>query len=133
MQLTEHFTLSEFTLSQTATRKGINNEPTPEAIENLKALCLHILEPLREAANAPIRISSGYRSLALNRTIGSKDDSQHIKGQAADFTVSGLSVAQIIELIQKLDLPFDQLLDEYSAWAHCSYSPRHRRQVLKIR
>lgn len=132
MNLSPHFTLEEMIDSQTATRKGINNTPPEGAIENLRLLCQFILEPLRTAAGKPIRISSGYRSLKLNRAIGSKDDSQHIKGQAADFTVTGLSVAETVKLIQELGLPFDQLLDEYGAWVHCSYSPRHRRQVLKI-
>lgn len=133
MQLSQHFELSEFLVSQTATRKKIDNTPPPEAIENLRLLCQHILEPLRVAAGKPIRISSGYRSPKLNAAIGSKPNSQHIVGQAADFTIAGLSVAETVKLIQELGLPFDQLLDEFGAWVHCSYSPRHRRQFLKIR
>jgi uncharacterized protein YcbK (DUF882 family) len=136
MQLSEHFTLEELTFSQTAARHDYDNTPNAEQIENLRQLCVHILEPLRAACNAPIRITSGYRSPKVNAAVGSKPSSQHLQGQAADFHVDGMSIKEIIAKVQELNLPFDQLIDEFSGngggWVHVSYSPRHRRQVLKI-
>lgn len=89
INLSPHFKLREFTESATARKHGIVNEPPPEAVENLKALCAHTLEPLREALGLPIVITSGYRSRALNDRVGHRSDrSQHMKGQAADFYVA---------------------------------------------
>lgn len=87
--LSPHFSLLEFTESATARKHGIVNEPTAEAVENLKALCAHTLEPLREALGLPIVITSGYRSRALNDRVGHRSDrSQHMSGCAADFHVA---------------------------------------------
>lgn len=136
MKLSNNFELSEFVISQTAARKGINNTPPPEVIENLKELCVNILEPLRAHVGLPIRISSGYRSPALNAAVGGAKTSQHVFGQACDFTIARMSIPEIIKTIRELNLPFDQVIDEFSSgghgWCHVSYSPRHRRQVLKI-
>ena len=86
MKLTEHFSLDEFTASQTALRKGIDNTPLPVITEKLRMLAV-LLEQVRELLGGnSIRISSGYRSLALNRHIKSSDTSAHIRGWAADFT-----------------------------------------------
>lgn len=133
MKLSPHFELSEFVFSQTAIRKKLDNTPPEGAIENMRQLCLHILEPLRNATGKPIRISSGYRSAKVNAAIGSKPNSQHITGQACDFTIPGYTVQQVIAKVQELELPFDQLLNEYDSWVHISYSNRHRRQVLTIK
>ena len=86
--LTPHFALQEFIRSATARKHGIDNEPPPEAVENLKLLCHHTLEPLREALGLPVVITSGYRCKALNNIIAHHSNrSQHMKGQAADFHV----------------------------------------------
>ena len=91
--LSPHFELREFTESSTARWYGIVNEPPAEAVENLRALCVHTLEPLREAMGLPIIITSGYRCRALNDRIGHHSDrSQHISGCAADFVVQGSKV-----------------------------------------
>ena len=88
MKLSEHFALSEFTKSATARSHGIKNEPAPEQVENLKALCVHTLEPLREKIGLPVVITSGYRTKALNSMLAhSSERSQHMLGQAADFYV----------------------------------------------
>jgi len=94
IQLSPHFELREFTESATARKYGIVNEPPAEAVENLKALCVHTLEPLREAMGLPIIINSGYRCKALNDKLAhSSERSQHMKGQAADFYVGNGSVS----------------------------------------
>ena len=122
MKLTEHFDLEEFTDSQTADRVGIDNTPPPEAIEAMRALCTHVLEPLR-AALGPVSISSGYRCLALNRAIRSKDSSQHVRGEAADISVKGLTLAEVFNWLQAGG-GFDQLIREFPprGWVHVSYA-----------
>ena len=88
--LSPHFKLNEFTKSRTARENGIDNTPPPEAVENLRALCIHTLEPLREALGLPIIITSGYRCKGLNERITHhSDSSQHMQGEAADFVVQG--------------------------------------------
>lgn len=84
--LTPHFTLQEMTESLTAKKHGIANVPPPEAVENLRRLCTHTLEPLREKLGLPIVITSGYRTKELNEIIvHASRKSQHMSGQAADF------------------------------------------------
>lgn len=86
--LSPHFSLKEMTDSQTARKYGIANVPSPEAVENLRALCVHTLEPLREALGLPIIITSGFRTKALNDKLAhSSERSQHMQGQAADFYI----------------------------------------------
>ncbi|SDG63420.1 Peptidase M15 [Prevotella communis] len=88
--LSPHFKLNEFTKSRTASQHGIDNAPPPEAVENLRALCIHTLEPLREALGIPIIITSGYRCKVLNERITHHSaTSQHMQGEAADFVVQG--------------------------------------------
>ena len=87
--LSPHFKLSEFVVSETASRHGIDNTPPEEAVENLRRLCQGTLEPLREALQLPVVITSGYRTKALNdRLAHSSERSQHMQGCAADFYVS---------------------------------------------
>ncbi len=88
MQLTEHFTLEEFTTSSTAKARGIDNSvPSQRIVENLRNLCKQVLEPLRSYANQPITISSGYRCKALNKVVGGARNSQHMTGEAADIHI----------------------------------------------
>ena len=85
MQLSEHLSLAEVTYSETAKRLGISNEPTPEHLEAFKLLAANIFEPIRTHFGKPIKVSSGYRSAALNKaTPGSSATSQHCKGEALD-------------------------------------------------
>lgn len=137
MQLSKNFYLSEFVRSQTASRKGIDNTPPVPVIENLKLLAINVLQPLRDHYDRPIVISSGYRSPALNRAIGSSDRSQHTKGQAADFEIPGLPNLEVANWI-KDNLPYDQLILEFwtggnSGWIHCSYAHNaNKKQLLTI-
>jgi len=92
--LSLHFKLKEFTKSRTAREHGIDNAPPPEAVENLRALCVHTLEPLREALGLPIIITSGYRCKVLNERITHHSaTSQHMSGCAADFYVGQSTVS----------------------------------------
>lgn len=137
MKLSTHFSLAEFTKSQTAERKGIDNTPTQDHIEKMKILCVSVLEPLRTEFDKPIMINSGYRSPDLCEAIGSKSTSQHAKGEAADIEIPGVDNAELATYIQD-NLNFDQLIlecytgDPSSGWVHVSYVGLHtnRKDVL---
>lgn len=126
IQLSENFWVSEFLRSQTASRNGIDNTPNEQfLIENMRGLAQNVLQPLRWAYDKPIRITSGYRCPELNKAVGSKSSSQHIKGQAADFEVPGVPNLEVAEFIRD-ELSFDQVILEFwtggnSGWIHCSY------------
>jgi len=132
--LSKNFALDEFTKSATANRLGISNTPDPVAISNLQALVDNVLQPLRDAMEFPIVISSGYRSKMLNEAIKGAVNSQHMKGQAADIV--GLNKPAMFNYI-KDNLPFDQLIWEAGTnqnpdWIHVSYnSAFNRKQVLR--
>src|SRR5438105_2154633 len=117
MNLSPHFTLEEFTASQTAARMGIDNTPSTSVVENLKRTAAG-LEQVRIILNAnPIRISSGYRCAALNEAVGSKPTSQHTIGEAADFTCAAFGTpGQIIRAVLGSSLAFDQIIHEFDSW-----------------
>ncbi len=123
--LTPHFTLGEFTRSAYAINHQLDNTPPAEAVANLRALCEHVLEPLRRRFGA-IRITSGYRSPAVNSGVGGKPHSQHLRGEAADLFVPSREIGlKMYEFIANT-LPYDQLLFEHNRktgtrWLHVSY------------
>ena len=126
MQLSRNFSLQELTKSDTAIRKGIDNEPNADQIDKLKALCENILQPVRDQFGR-VKVTSGFRSPELCVAIGSSVNSQHASGQAADFEIYGLSNKTLADWIHD-NLDFDQLILEYhkkeepnSGWVHCSY------------
>ena len=140
MQLSKHFKLKEFTKSQIAARNGINNLPSAGDVKNLENLCYEILEPVRAKFEKPIMINSGFRSLEVNRKLGSSDSSQHTKGQAVDFECPGIANIQVAYWVQA-NCDFDQLIlefynpksgDENAGWIHVSYNEKgaNRKQVL---
>lgn len=157
--LTPHFKLREFTESATAMKHGIDNRPTPEVVENLKLLCQHTLEPLREKLGLPIVITSGYRTKELNDIIvHASRKSQHMEGRAADFyavqsskfkaqgdegsklNVQGSRVQGSRELliqafrliIEDESIDFDQLII-YPTFIHVSYvsQEKNRHQLTR--
>lgn len=135
MQLSENFTLEEMTRSQTAIRRGIPNTPGPAVIRALTALCVHVLEPVRAHFEAPVLVSSGYRSPALNAAIGGSATSQHCLGEAADFTVRGVANIDVIQWMWRT-LNYDQLIYEFGAagWVHASWRDgRLRNEELTAR
>lgn len=135
----KYFTIEELSRSVTASRRGIDNTPSPDAEARLVALIGNLLDPLRAKWGAPIRVNSGFRSPALNRLVGGSATSQHMKGAAADITAGSREKnRKLFGLIQEWGLPFDQLIWEKGSgagpdWIHVSWSARNRRQVLKIR
>ena len=138
MKLTENFSLNELTKSQTAERKGIDNTPSAEHQENLKSLCEMILQPIRDHFGQVVSVSSGYRSPELCVAIGSSTQSQHARGEAADFEIFGVSNKELADWINE-NLYYDQLILEYwkesdpnSGWVHCSFSLNgNRKQYLR--
>ena len=136
MELSRNFTLSELTKSDTAIRKGINNNPNAEQIEKLKSLCENILQPVRDHFGS-VKVTSGFRSPELCLAIGSSSNSQHARAEAADFECVGVDNAELADWIKR-ELPYDQLILEYytpgepnSGWIHWSYTTdQPRKQFL---
>jgi len=141
MQLSKNFKLNEFTTSQTATRRGIDNTPAAPIIERLRMLA-NTLEQVRSLlGDNSIRISSGYRCLALNRAIGSGDSSAHVQGYAVDFTCPNFGTPkEVANKIAQSAIKFDQIILEgissnnfNGIWIHLSVDPRNRRDILSAK
>lgn len=126
MRLSPNFTLAELT----ATNTGLENKPTAAEVANLRALAVNVLQPLRDAIQVPLIVSSGFRSDRVNRAVGGSATSQHRLGQAADISTRAMGAEDLARRIVELRLPFDQLIQEFGTWVHVSYGPRNRRQVL---
>lgn len=135
MRLSKNFVLSELTRSNTATRLGIINEPTKKHLPNMQMVVTNLLQPMRNALG-PIRVTSGYRSKALNRAIGGSSKSQHCKGQACDlqFWKDGqMCNKEIYDWVLKSGIEFDQMINEFDyAWIHISLKEKdNRKEVLE--
>lgn len=130
----KYFTIKELCKSSTASDLGIDNTPTQEIINNLELLVDNVLDPLRNEYGSPIIVNGGYRCEKLNTAVGGSKNSQHKYGQAADITAkSKKENKKLFKLIQDLNLPFDQLIDEKNySWIHVSYSKKNRKQVLHL-
>lgn len=129
MQLTKHFTLEEFTESATATRLGIDNDPSPEILSNLFLLA-STMEEVRALLDKPITISSGYRSPKLNKAIGGSKTSAHMQGLACDFVCRAFGSPLVVATeIAESTIQFDQLIYE-GTWVHLGLSDNPRREIL---
>mgnify|MGYP003291098320 CR=1 FL=1 len=127
-----NFTISELCKSDIAIKNNINNMPDLKALDNLLDLIFYCLQPLRDKIARPIIISSGYRCDKVNRFVGGASNSQHLSGQAADFKVQGMTIAQTIDFIKNSGIEYDQLINEYDKWIHISYNRnKNRKQILK--
>jgi hypothetical protein len=141
MLLTPHFTLEEMTKSDLASRYIIDNSPKDSMIiESLRQVCVRILEPVRTYFNKPVVVTSGYRCLELNSKAGGQPNSQHLKGQAADYSIPGLSNYDLANWVVN-NLHFDQCILEFhiagepeSGWVHTSWNTEssNRSDVLTI-
>lgn len=140
MKLSEHFHLSEFMVSDTAARRGIDMTVPRELVPRLVLLCENVLEPVRRHFGKPVVISSGYRPPKLNKIIGGSATSQHSLAEAADFEVPGVSNIVVAQWVAR-NCRFDQLILEFitqgvanSGWVHCSYrAGKNRAQTLTAR
>ena len=135
MQLTEHFSLQEMTVSEIGQRRGLDNTPNATEIANLVRIA-SLLEQVRKLINKPIIVNSAFRSKAVNDAVGSRDTSQHRIGCAADIRVPGMTPKEVVEACIKANIPFDQLIREFDAWTHISVpnstALKPRRQALII-
>lgn len=133
----KYFTIKELTKSDTALRYGIFNIPNKQQEQNLRKLVETVLDPLREKYGKPIIVSSGFRCEKLNRIVGGARTSQHQTGEAVDIRSvqdTPEENKKIFDLILELNLPFDQLINEYNYdWIHVSCSDKNRKQILNIR
>ena len=137
MKLSRNFTLQELIKSDTAVRKGIDNNPNADQIEKLKTLCETILQPVRDHFGR-VKVTSGFRSEQLCVAIGSSINSQHCKAEAVDFEVPGTDNADLAYWIKDNIEGWDQMILEFytigepsSGWVHCSVSDKPRKQFLR--
>jgi len=136
VKLSENFTLQEFTKSQTAIRKGLDNTPAEAHIENAKELFANVVQKVRDNFGVTI-INSGYRGPDLNYAIGGSNTSQHTRGQAVDIECPGTPNYDVAKWVED-NLEFDQLILEFytpgipdSGWVHVSYKTEdNRKQCL---
>jgi zinc D-Ala-D-Ala carboxypeptidase len=123
MKVGNHFTLEEFTYSTTALRKSIDNTPGPDELKSMEALCKYVLDPIHDGLHKAVYISSGYRCPELNELVGGAHGSQHVKGQAADISVFGMSTEDLFQWIIRSGIAYDQIIQEFDKWIHISFNP----------
>lgn len=134
--ISKYITYLEATTSQTATRKGIVNTPGDKELINMQLVGIRVFDVVRDHFKTPLRVSSFYRSLLLNNSIGGARTSQHVKGQAIDIQGTGDITNKMIFDYIKDNLDFDQLINEYNySWVHVSYvsKEKNRKQILNIK
>jgi hypothetical protein len=137
MNLTENFTLSEMTKSETALRHDMDNSPDQTAISNLQALAVHVLQPVRDHYGKGVKVNSGFRHPDVNAKVGGSKTSDHCKGMAADIEIPGVPNAELAEWIRS-NLLFTQVILEFytqgvpdSGWVHVSYDHENlKKQAL---
>lgn len=117
MNLTEHFTLEELTITD---HRQFDNTPNETERANLVRLA-GLLESVKVALGGkPVMVNSAFRSKQVNDAVGSKDTSQHRIGCAADIRVPGVTPDQVVKAVIAAKLPFDQLIREFDRWTHIS-------------
>ena len=132
--ISEHISYKEGVRSNTATRRGIDNTPNAEQLENMELVAEEVFEPLRAYVGGPIKINSFFRCPELNKAIGGSSKSQHCKGQAMDIddTFGRMTNAEMYHWIKDY-IDFDQMIwefgnDDNPDWVHISYvSPEENR------
>ncbi len=134
MQLSEHFSLEEMTVSHNAARMGIDNTPPDDVLDNLKYTASKMEDVRTLLGGCPITINSAYRSLAVNKLAGSKSDkSQHVRGEAVDFICPKFgNPREIVEAIIASNIQYDQVILEFNSWVHISFKKSNPRMSALI-
>lgn len=133
MRLSPHFILEEFTRSATAKRLNIINVPSTQQIENLRQLCINVLEPVRTQIGLPLHIDSGFRCPKLNEAVGGVSDSQHLEGRAADIIpVGNIGLNTVFDDIARSSLEYDEIILEFEEWIHISFNVGKNRKKKSI-
>lgn len=133
MNLSPHFTLAEFVVSDTAARRGIKNDPPADLLHALKRTAQGMEAVRVRLGGAPIIVTSGYRSPALNAAVGGQPSSQHTRGEAADFIAPRFgSPTEVAAALRDSGVDYDQLILEFGRWVHISFSQAPRRHALVI-
>ena len=133
--LTQHFHIDEFIDSQVAARQGIDNTPDEATIGRIYVTALGMEVVRNYLGSVPILISSGYRSPALNAAVGGSKTSDHLLGQACDFTCPSFGTpAQVMAALVKSDIQDHQIILEFQKWVHISFrrGDSNKRQALVI-
>lgn len=140
MKLTNNFTLEELTYSKYAEDNGISNLFDATIVNHLLELCENFLQPFREYYRKPIKVSSGFRSDALNEALGGSKTSAHPVGYAADIQPADGNyeefVKSVLDFVDKKKPAFDQLLKEESKaakWVHIGLFNRQGKQRKQIK
>lgn len=130
----KYFTIDELTASNVAKQQGIDNTPGSDVVEKLEKLIDSVLDPAREMWGKPLHVNSGYRCPELNKAVGGKSNSQHLRGEAADITTGSKDGnRKLFLMLGGSEIPFDQLIDECDySWIHVSCSEKMRRGVLHL-
>ena len=132
MKLSENFSLEEATYSETATRMGINNQPSEKQLENMVIVARN-MERVRDLLGGkPIRINSWLRLPDVNVAVGGSKVSSHMDGFAIDVSSSKLTPIELCHKVEELGIKFDQMIHEYGRWMHISFAPEMRQQKLTI-
>lgn len=120
--------------SSEAVKRNIRNIPSHDVLRRLHSLMDNCLDPIRSLWGKPIGVNSGYRSPELNRAVGGKPTSQHLRGEAADITTGSVDGnRKLFELILASGIDYDQLIDESNyKWLHVSYTVKNRKQTLHL-
>lgn len=132
MQLSEHFSLAEATFSETATRLGINNQPSDAQLENMK-IAAQGMEQVRKLLGKPIVVTSWLRLPEVNVAVGGSRVSSHMDGWAIDFGCPSYGTPyDVAKALKDSDLQVDQCIHEFGRWVHVSFAPEMRNQFLTI-
>jgi zinc D-Ala-D-Ala carboxypeptidase len=134
-KLGQFFSLAELVRSTAADRLGLDNTPPPAAQAKLERLVVTVLDPLRAHLGRPVRITSGYRSFAVNKALDGSPTSQHMLGEAVDIKADGLTAVELATVILRLGVPVDQVIwydPERGGHVHVSYTETraNRRESL---
>lgn len=137
MKLSKNFNLSEFVVSTTASRKGINNTPNAAVIKNIQDSVDNLFQPVRDALDKVMIINSGYRCPKLNEAVGGASTSAHKYGFAIDFICPSFGTPQqIVNFLSKFlksnNIKFDQCIVEFNSWVHLSWKSSKGEQRCQV-